>query len=50
VHLSDGRYKAIHYSIIEDAGIIGWSWGVEWCVNGLDRHRSFAPDCKMARP
>jgi hypothetical protein len=45
---SDGRYRRVNYAIIEDAGIIGWSWGVEWCVAGLDRHNAFAPGCRAA--
>jgi hypothetical protein len=47
---SDGRYRTVDYSIIEDYGSIGVSWGVEWCVNGLDRPLAYAPNCKMARP
>ena len=38
VEISDGRKHAIHYSIAEDTGIIGATWGVEWCVVGLDRN------------
>lgn len=50
VRTSDGKPRRVDYVIAEDTGIIGWSWGVEWCVSGLDRQRGFAPDCKMARP
>ncbi len=49
-HVSDGRSRTVHYSIAEDQGIIGASWGVEWCVVGLDRNWAFNPACKMARP
>ncbi|PTM50884.1 hypothetical protein [Phreatobacter oligotrophus] len=48
--LSDGRVRRIDYAIMEDQGIIGASFGVEWCVSGLDRGRSFDPACRMARP
>ena len=48
--MSDGRRRAIDYSVIEEAGIIGLSWGVQWCVHGLDRHNAYAPGCLMARP
>ena len=48
--MSDGRYRQVSYNIIERGSIIGWSWGVEWCVSGLDRLFYYAPDCKMARP
>jgi hypothetical protein len=50
VLVSDGRWRPIYYSIIEDAGIIGFKWGVEWCVVGLDRNWAYNPNCKMARP
>jgi hypothetical protein len=50
VEISDGRKRPIHYSIIEDGGMIGAKWGVEWCVVGLDRNWSYNPACKMARP
>jgi hypothetical protein len=48
--VSDGRQHAVHYSIGEDTGIIGQTWGVEWCVVGLDRNWAYNPACKMARP
>jgi hypothetical protein len=47
---SDGRWRAVHYSIVEDGGHIGASWGVEWCVVGTDRNRAYNPRCRMARP
>jgi hypothetical protein len=50
VEVSDGKRRAIHYSIGEDTGMIGKRWGVEWCVVGLDRNWAYAPGCKMARP
>ena len=50
VQVSDGRRTAVHYSIAEDTGMIGMTWGVEWCVVGLDRNWAFNPACKMARP
>lgn len=47
---SDGVYRQVSYSIREDLGSIGASWGVEWCVQGTDRNLAYAPNCKMARP
>jgi hypothetical protein len=47
--ISDGTRRAIHYSIGEDTGIIGVTWGVEWCVVGLDRNWAFNPACKAAK-
>ena len=36
--------------IAEDTGLIGMSWGVDWCVAGYDRNWAYNPGCKMARP
>ena len=47
---SDGRERTVSYSIAEDLGAIGVTWGVEWCVSGLDRPLAYAPNCKMAGP
>lgn len=49
---SDGRRRRIDYSVREDLELtlFGNSWGVEWCVQGLDRNYAYAPNCKMARP
>ncbi|MFL5062490.1 MAG: hypothetical protein ACJ8DQ_20560 [Xanthobacteraceae bacterium] len=48
--VSDARPRTIHYWIGEDTGWIGASWGVEWCVVGLDRNWAYNPGCRMARP
>jgi hypothetical protein len=48
--VSDGVKRPVYYSIIEDAGLIGASYGVEWCVVGLDRNWAYNPSCRMARP
>lgn len=48
--VSDGRKHGVYYSIGEDTGFIGDTWGVEWCVVGLDRNWAYNPACKMARP
>lgn len=48
--MSDGRKRRVDYFVKEDLGIIGMTWGLNWCVHGLDRNFAYAPDCKMARP
>lgn len=48
--MSDGRKRRVDYFLKEDLGIIGATWGLNWCVHGLDRNFAYAPDCKMARP
>ncbi len=47
---SDGRNRMVYYSIGEDTGFLGASWGVEFCVVGVDRNWAFNPGCKMAKP
>ena len=48
--ISDGIERPVYYSIAEDTDLIGATWGVEWCVVGLDRNWAFNPACKTARP
>ena len=50
VLVSDGVRRPVFYSIIEDGGLIGMTYGVEWCVVGLDRNWAYKPACRMARP
>ena len=50
VRISDGSQHPLHYAIGEDTGMIGASFGVEWCVVGLDRNWAYNPACKMAEP
>jgi hypothetical protein len=63
--LSDGKFRSLSYNLSEDGGISGYqgslflglirfptpsSYHLEWCITGLDRHRTYAPDCKAAGP
>lgn len=48
--VSDGLRRPVYYAIGEDTGFIGASWGVEWCIAGLDRNWAYNPACKIARP
>jgi hypothetical protein len=48
--VTDGKKHLVHYSIGEDTGFIGATWGVDFCVVGLDRNWAYNPRCKMARP
>lgn len=50
VLLNNGVFHRVDYSVRENLGLFGMTWNVNWCVSGLDRHRSYAPDCQMARP
>ena len=49
-YINDGRKHRVNYWIGEDTGMIGMTWGVEWCVVGLDRNWAYNPVCKMAQP
>ena len=48
--ISDGRWRRVHYSIVEDGGIMSIGWGVQWCVVGIDRNWAYNPACQMAQP
>ena len=48
--VSDARPRPIYYWIGEDTGWLGVSWGIEWCVVGLDRNWAYNPGCRMAQP
>jgi hypothetical protein len=48
--LSDGTETVTYYTIGEDLGFAGATWGVEWCVLGADRNMAYSPRCKMAQP
>jgi hypothetical protein len=48
--LSNSRRHRVDYSVREDLDFIGNGWGIEFCVQGLDRNWAFAPACRMARP
>jgi hypothetical protein len=50
VLVSDGKRRQIYYSIAEDTGMLGVTYGVEFCVVGLDRDWAYNPRCQMARP
>ena len=47
--LNDGSRHPIFYSVAEDTGMIGFDWGTEFCVVGLDRSWAFGPACRGAR-
>jgi hypothetical protein len=50
VRLSNHKKHRLDYIIVEDAGIIGMNYGVEWCISGLDRNYAYDGGCKAARP
>ncbi|MEA2980878.1 MAG: hypothetical protein QOF91_3777 [Alphaproteobacteria bacterium] len=48
--VSDGVWRTVRYSIVEDSGMIGANWGVQWCVVGVDRNWASNPQCTAAGP
>jgi hypothetical protein len=48
--VSDGKWRVVRYSIVEDGGMISASWGVDWCVVGVDRNWAYNPACQEAAP
>jgi hypothetical protein len=50
VQLSNHKKHRLDYIIVEDAGIIGMNYGVEWCISGLDRNYAYDGGCRAARP
>jgi hypothetical protein len=30
--------------------LIGFGWGVNFCVDGLDRNDAYNPNCRSAKP
>ncbi len=48
--LNDNSFHEVSYSVAEGQGMIGFGYGVEWCVQGLDRNLAYAPNCQLARP
>ncbi len=50
VILSDLKTRRMDYFLTEDAGIIGWNYGVDWCISGLDRSYAYDGRCRAARP
>jgi hypothetical protein len=47
--INDGARHPLFYSIAEDTDLIGNGWGVNFCVDGLDRNWAYNPDCRSAK-
>lgn len=49
--LSDGVARKVTYAIASELGWLGVvGYGVEWCVDGLDRNHAYGGGCRAARP
>ncbi|MGO9134040.1 MAG: hypothetical protein ACLP8A_08340 [Methylovirgula sp.] len=47
---NDRSARSVSYTIVEGEGMIGFGFGVDWCVAGLDRNYAAAPNCQLDRP
>ena len=47
---NDNKYRQVVYWIGESLGFSGYGFGVEWCVQGLDRNYADGPNCQAVRP
>ena len=48
---SDGAARKVTYAIASSLGWLGvLGYGVEWCVDGLDRNFAYGANCRAARP
>jgi len=47
---NDDKYRQVVYWVGESLGFAGYGFGVEWCVEGLDRNYADGPDCRAVRP
>ena len=48
--INDGARHPLFYSIAEDTDIDGFGWGINFCVDGLDRNDAYNPHCRSAKP
>ncbi|MXN63390.1 cytoplasmic protein [Stappia sp. GBMRC 2046] len=48
--LSDGNIHRVYFKVVERQGFVGVSWGVEACLDGLDRWRVYDGYCRTVRP
>ncbi|WP_439528911.1 cytoplasmic protein [Pannonibacter sp.] len=48
--LSDGSRHTVHYALVQHGGFVGLSWGVDACLNGLDRWYVHDASCRTVRP
>ncbi len=44
------KLHTVVYNVVAADSIIGWTWGVQWCVVGFDRERAYEPSCEVLKP
>jgi hypothetical protein len=50
IPMEQRKARTVVYNVGAAEGILGLSWGVDWCVVGLDRELAYAPACLALRP
>lgn len=48
--LNDQGVRSVSYTIDRDLGFLGLSYGVHWCIVGLDRFYANEIACRMLQP
>jgi hypothetical protein len=48
--MTDQRQRTVVYAVGTQLGIIGNTWGVEWCVVGIDPTFAYAPIARSSGP
>lgn len=46
---ADGARREIVLELSADTGFVGIGYGLAYCVQGLDRHFTYAPNCRVLR-
>lgn len=47
---TDGSKRMVRVELVSDMSYLNVSYGIHTCVQGLDRHNAYAPDCRVLRP
>jgi hypothetical protein len=48
--MNDEKRRTVVYDVGTNLGILGLTWGVEWCVVDVDPNHAYGPDCEAIRP
>lgn len=46
---ADGAQRQIVLELSADTGFVGIGYGLAYCIQGLDRHWTYAPNCRVLR-
>lgn len=49
VYLTNGKHPTVYYLVLERDGLASLTWGVDFCVSGLDFERAHGSHCRSLR-